>query len=79
MSYNPLVTDLNQYTDTQLENRIHDLQRKYFLTHNPQLREQIVTILDMYRIELKSRQAIAAQKQREQNGDSGLDDLIKVS
>lgn len=79
MSYNPLVTDLNQYTDTQLENRIFDLQRKYFLTHNPQLREQIATILDMYRIELKSRQAIAAQKQREQNGDSGLDDLIKVS
>ena len=53
--------------------------RKYFLTYNPQVKEQIVNILDIYRIELRTRQAIAAQKQREQNGDSGLDDLIKVS
>ncbi len=79
MSFNPLVTDLDQYNDNQLENRIIDLQRKYFLTHNPQVKEQIVNILDIYRIELRTRQAVAAQKQREQNGDSGLDDLIKVS
>ncbi len=79
MSFNPLVTDLDQYNDNQLENRIVDLQRKYFLTYNPQVKEQIVNILDIYRIELRTRQAIAAQKQREQNGDSGLDDLIKVS
>lgn len=79
MSFNPLVTDLDQYNDNQLENRIIDLQRKYFLTHNPQVKEQIVNILDIYRVELRTRQAIAAQKQREQNGDSGLDDLIKVS
>lgn len=74
-----MVTDLDQYNDNQLENRIIDLQRKYFLTHNPQVKEQIVNILDIYRVELRTRQAIAAQKQREQNGDSGLDDLIKVS
>jgi hypothetical protein len=79
VSFNPLVTDLDQYNDNQLENRIIDLQRKYFLTHNPQVKEQIVNILDIYRIELRTRQAVAAQKQREQNGDSGLDDLIKVS
>jgi Na+-transporting NADH:ubiquinone oxidoreductase subunit NqrC len=79
VSFNPHLTDLDQYTDSQLEARITDLQRKYFQTHNLQIQNQIIVVLEMHKEELRNRQMIAAQRQREQNGDSGLDDLINVS
>lgn len=79
MSFSPLITDLSEYTNVQLEARITDLQRKYFQTHNPQVQSQIVTTLNIYKEELATRQAIAAQRQREQQGDSGLDGLINIS
>lgn len=76
---NPLVSDLSQYTDTQLEDRIRDLQRKYFISHNPDVQFQIANLLDVYKDELRTRQAIAAQRQKDENGDNGLDNLINVS
>ena len=79
MQYNPHLTDLDQYTDSQLEARIIDLQRKYFQSQNLQVKDQIIVVLEMHKEELRNRQMIAAQKQREQNGESGLDDLINVS
>lgn len=78
---NPLVFGLDQFTDTQLEDRISDLQRKYFQTSNAGLQMQIAGVLDTYKEELFTRRAIAAQKQREQQGDdeNGLDSLINIS
>lgn len=80
MSFSPLITDLSQYTNVQLEARITDLQSKYFKTHNPQVQSQIVTTLNIYKEELSTRQAIAAQRQKEQqDGKSDLDGLINIS
>lgn len=79
MLYNPHLTDLDQYTDSQLEDRVVDLQRKYFQSQNLQVKDQIIVVLEMHKEELRNRQLLAAHKQREQNGDSGLDDLINVS
>lgn len=79
MLFNPLVTDLDHYTDSQLETRIVELQQRYFQSRNPQVQNQIITLLEMHKEELKTRQMLTAQKQREQNGDSGLDDLINIS
>lgn len=77
----PLVNDLDNLTDPQIEEKIFDLQRKYFQTHNPALQEQVAAVLDVYRDELSTRRAIAAKKQQEQLGDNGkdLDNLINIS
>ena len=78
--FSPLISDLSEYTNVQLEARITDLQGKYFKTHNPQVQSQIATTLNIYKEELSTRQAIAAQRQKEQqDGDSGLDGLINIS
>lgn len=81
MPHNPLIY-MDQYTDTELENKINELQRKYFITHNAGLQLQIANILEIFKDELRTRRTIAAQKQREQmreNGDNDLDSLINIS
>ena len=80
MSFSPLITDLSHYTTTQLEAKVSDLQQKYFQTHNPQVQSQIITTLNIYKEEIMTREAIAAQRQKEkQDGKSDLDGLINVS
>jgi len=79
--HNPLVTDLVQYTNSEIEDRIIDLQRKYFQTSNTGLQAQIANLLDIYKEEMKTRRAIDAQRQLDQdeNNDNSLDNLINVS
>lgn len=80
MSFSPLITDLSHYTNTQLEAKVSDLQQKYFQTHNPQVQSQIITTLNIYKEEIMTREAIAAQREKEkQDGKSDLDGLINVS
>lgn len=77
----PLVNSLTEFTDPQVEGRIFDLQRKYFQTQNPDLRIQIANLLDVYKEELSTRRAVAAQKQQDldEDGNKGLDSLINIS
>jgi len=77
----PHVTDLSQFNNTELEDRIIDLQRKYFQTSNTGLQAQIANILDIYKEEITTRRAIEAQRQKNQdeNNDNSLDNLINVS
>ena len=78
--FNPLVDSFSELTDNQIEDKISELSRKYFSARNPQLQSQIAVILDMFKQEAQSRRAIAMQKMRdEQDGESGLDNLINVS
>ena len=79
---NPLIDNLSEYTETQLEEKIIDLQRKYFQTRNLQLQSQIANILEIYKNEIQVRRALEAQRQREQlenDGEEGLDNLINIS
>lgn len=79
---NPLIDSLSNLTETQLESKVMELQRKYFLTQNPGLRSQISSVLEIYKEELYHRRAISAQRQREQyqqNGGNDLDSLINIS
>jgi hypothetical protein len=75
--FNPLI-DVTQYTDIQLESKIIELQRKYFQSHNPQLKQQIAVSMDTFKTELYARRAAAAKKQQE-NGGNDLDSLINIS
>lgn len=78
--FNPLVDSFDQLTDTEIEQKIIELGRKYWQAgRNPQLQSQIATILDMYKQEIAARRARAYQKQNENQDDNGLDDLINIS
>lgn len=74
----PLIENLNELKDSELENKILDLSKKYWQSRNPEVQNQIVMILDMYNEELKNRRAKLWQQQF-QNRDKGLDKLINVN
>lgn len=76
--FNPLVDSFDELTDTQVEEKIQELGRKYWQARNPQLQHQIATILEMYKQEMSSRRAKQMQKLRD-NDDSDLDGLINIS
>ena len=75
--FNPLVDSFEELTDVEIDNKILELSRKYYQTHNPQVQDQIATILEMYKIESNARRAKSLKSQLD--GDSGLDNLINIS
>jgi len=72
------MDDLSQLKDTELENKIQELSKKYFQTHNAIVQNQIAVFLDMYRGELQMRRAKMWQEQY-QKRDTDLDSLINIS
>jgi len=76
--FNPLVNNFSDLTDLEIENKITELGRKYWQARNPQLQDQIATILEMYKQEIHSRRARQNLKNQE-DGENGLDNLINVS
>lgn len=74
----PLIHDLTELKISELENRISDLTRKYFSTANPEVRSQIVLVLDTYKSELARRQQEEYEKMI-RSRDKDLDKLIKVN
>jgi len=77
--FNPLVDSFDALTDVEVEDKILELNRKYFMTSNAQVQQQIAVLLDMYQEEARARRARAMQQISNNQGDSGLDDLINVS
>lgn len=77
--FNPLLDSFDNLSDSEVENKISELSRKYFISRNPQVQQQISVILDMYKQEMRSRIAKARLKDQEQNGENGLDSLINIS
>ena len=77
---NPLIDSLDHFTLQELEDKIADLQRKYFLTRNPQVQVQIANVLDIYKIELQDRRIKELKRQQNQgNDENSLDNLINIS
>ena len=75
--FNPLVDSFDSLSDLEIDNKISELTRKYFISNNPQVQSQIATILEMFKFEIEARSA--SQRLKEQNNENGLDNLIKVS
>ncbi len=73
----PLIDDLSNLKDGELEAKISELSKKYFSTHSFELRTQICMILDTYKEELAKRQKDAFDKMM-QTRNKDLDKLIKV-
>ena len=75
----PGITDLSEFTDTQLEEKLYKLNRYYFITENIDVRQQMLLVMDTYKIELEERRAAARRKQQEENDNNDLDSLINIS
>jgi hypothetical protein len=71
------VHNLGSSTTAELEAKAADLSKKYFMTHNTELKSQIVAILETYKDEIASRRqaefnALMAKSEK------GLDKLINI-
>lgn len=78
----PLFQNASSLSDQEIEDKVLNLTKKYFQTQNPQLQQQISSLVEDYKLELESRRAkqrLDAQKQQEENGEKGLDSLINIS
>lgn len=76
--FNPLADDLSKLKENELENKIQELSKKYFLSNNVNVQHQITVFLDMYKAELATRRAKMWQEQY-QKRDTDLDSLINVN
>ena len=74
----PLIYNLSELKTTELEAKINDLTKKYFMTSNYELQNQITIMLDAYKEELSNRQREEWNKVMESR-NKGLDKLINVS
>ena len=74
----PLIDDLSSLKDSEIESKMSDLTRKYFLTNNPEVQHQISMVLDSYRTEMSKRQAIAYEKMMSNARNKDIDKLINV-
>ena len=75
----PLLPDITDLSDQELETKINELTKKYFqaLRFAPGAANQIVLILEGYKWE-QQRRAIEKQKKIVEAQNSSFDDLIKV-
>ena len=78
---NPFVDDLSDLSTNELSDKINNLSKKYFMTNNLQVQDQIRAVLEMYRVEAASRQASESINQTvdKENGENSLDNLINIS
>lgn len=74
----PLAEDFSQLKDADIEQKVQDLSKKYWMVSNPSVKQQISIFLDIYKTELSARRAKLMQ-QEYQKRDKDLDNLIKVS
>ena len=72
----PLSDDFKTLSDTELLKKHDDLTKKYWMSTNEQVKDQIVMLLDDVRLEQESRRF--AQKKQEEDKNN-LDNLINIS
>ena len=73
----PFSEDTSNLSINQLYEKINDLTKKYFLTNNTEVKQQIQTFIDYYKQEIKVKEA-AERKKAEENGEIELDKLINI-
>lgn len=66
----PLTGDLKIVSDKDLLEKLNDLTKKYWMTNNPAVQNQIEMLLEDIKWEISYR--------RSKNKDNDIDNLIKV-
>lgn len=75
--FHPLAEDYTKLKESEIEERLQDLSRKYFQAQNSSVKQQIAIFIDIYKAELQSRRLKTFENQQKNNKD--LDKLIKVN
>jgi flagellar biosynthesis protein FliP len=75
--HHPFSEDTSNLSINQLYEKINELTKKYFLTNNTEVKQQIQTFIDYYKQEIKVKEA-AERKKAEENGEIDLDKLINI-
>ena len=75
----PLAPDLTGLSDQELDKKAQELTEKYYkaLRFSPSIAQQIVLLLDSYNTE-KQERALAKSKKAAEQGETGIEELIKV-
>jgi hypothetical protein len=76
--FHPLEGDLSQLKDKEIEDKLVDLNKKYYIaarTGNIDLLTQVETFVTIYKNELSKRYR---DKMKQQQDDNDLDQLINV-
>jgi len=74
----PLSGELYTLKDSEIEEKIQSLTKKYFMTPNIDLKTQISALLDDYNQELNKRRQESLKKLMDSR-DKRLDNLVKVN
>jgi hypothetical protein len=74
----PLAGDFINLKDSEIESKINDLTKKYFMTPNPGVQQQISNLLNDYKTELYKRQQEQLQKMMQRHSKD-IDKLVNVS
>ena len=73
----PLAPEFQNLKDAELESKIAELTRKYFMTSNVGVKAQISALLDSYQEEIGNRRRIEWERMMKNQG-TGLDKLINI-
>ena len=73
----PNAKDLSEISNQELEKKILKLNGMYFMTNDDHVRQQMILLLDTYKLELEERKL--QQKKSIEEPKSDLDKLINVS
>lgn len=79
--FNPLLGDLSKLKNEDLDNKITELTKKYYMAMRlgqGRAAQQIALILDSFRNEQQNRSIKALKDVSKNTQDTGLDDLINV-
>ncbi len=75
--HHPFSEDTSNLSINQLYEKINELTKKYFQSNNSQVKQQIQTFIDYYKLEVRQKEA-AEKKKAEENGEIDLDKLINI-
>jgi hypothetical protein len=74
----PLAIDCSGLKDSEIENKIQELSKKFWMTRNPEIQRQISQLLDYYKMEINHRREKFWKEQNEKR-DTDLDKLININ
>jgi hypothetical protein len=79
--FNPLLPNLTKLTDQDLESKISDLSKKYFIAlrlGQGLAAQQVALNLDAFKMEQRNRQHKSSQDLSKKTQEGGMEDLINV-
>jgi hypothetical protein len=76
--FNPLVDSIESLSEDEIQIKLSELSRKYWQSRNPSVKQQIQTVMEMYKQELFIRKQKEMHKSKDSD-DKDLDNLIKIS